>query len=110
VALFDERFGRFNAHFSGSNKNSSHVPSILLPNRVPGYSITNHAMISNLPISMSTHKILLSGAGNVALVSPTESPTVPVAETTSNKESSGPYPIATNGTVRTARRGRRTAG
>ncbi|MEJ2475863.1 MAG: hypothetical protein P8Y74_18580 [Desulfobacterales bacterium] len=90
MALFDERFGCFDAHFSGANKNSSHVPSILLPNQVPGYNITNQAMISSLPISMSTHKIPLSSAGNVALVSPTESPTVPVAETTSKSPACQP--------------------
>ena len=36
VALLDECLSGFNADFASSNKDSSHVPSILLPNQVPG--------------------------------------------------------------------------
>jgi hypothetical protein len=39
----------------------------------------------------------LSRGGRSGLVTPEESPTVPIAETTSNRESRGPYPAATNG-------------
>ena len=97
VAPLDKKFSRFHRYLSGSNKHSSHDTFDLLPNQVPGLNITTQATISSLPISMSRQSIPFRSAGSFELVTPAESPTVPVADTTSKSESSGSYPIATNG-------------
>src|SRR5512146_266002 len=92
-ALADQ-LRRHHGQRTGPDEHRSHKDWSLFPIQVPGYSTTSSATTSSRPSSISSSSTALSSGSSCGPVRPVDSPTVDVAETTSNRDSIGAWPRA----------------